>query len=56
MDDFIFRFASEFASEEVPRARVAVLLEHFSKLSDDREPQRIMYPLSRSLRCARVES
>jgi len=45
MDDFIFRFASE----EVPRARVAVLLEHFSKLSDDREPQRIMYPLSEVL-------
>ena len=28
-----------------PKARLALLLEHFSGLSDDREPQRIMYPL-----------
>src|SRR6202163_1759213 len=31
--------------EEVPRARVAVLLKHFSQLGDDREPWRVMYPL-----------
>src|SRR5208283_2134314 len=31
--------------DELPRARLALLLEHFSELSDDREPQRIMYPL-----------
>lgn len=34
-----------FAGEELPRARVALLLEHFSELSDEREPGRIMYPL-----------
>jgi len=31
--------------EEVPRARLAVLLKHFSALGDDREPWRVMYPL-----------
>jgi transposase len=31
--------------EEVPRARVALLLKHFSELGDDREPWRVMYPL-----------
>ena len=31
--------------EEFPKARVALLLEHFSELSDERESQRIMYPL-----------
>jgi hypothetical protein len=31
--------------DELPRARLALLLERFSELSDDREPQRIMYPL-----------
>ena len=38
-----------FADEEVPRARLALLLEHFSELSDDREPDRIMYPLAEVL-------
>lgn len=28
-----------------PKARLALLLDHFSTLSDDREPQRVMYPL-----------
>jgi hypothetical protein len=32
---------------EMPRARVALLLEHFSRLED--EPQRVMYPLSEVL-------
>lgn len=31
--------------EETPRARLALLLEHFSKLGDDREPWRVMDPL-----------
>src|SRR6201993_2813811 len=38
-----------FTEEDVPRARVALLLEHFSELSDDREPGRIMYPLAEVL-------
>jgi predicted transposase YbfD/YdcC len=37
------------AGEDVPRARLAVLLQHFSELSDDREPGRIMYPLAEVL-------
>jgi hypothetical protein len=31
--------------EEAPRARLAVLLTHFSQPGDDREPWRVMYPL-----------
>src|SRR6202162_3012667 len=38
-----------FADEDVPRARLPLLLEHFSELSDDREPGRIMYPLAEVL-------
>lgn len=30
---------------ESPRARLALLLRHFSELKDDREPWRILYPL-----------
>jgi predicted transposase YbfD/YdcC len=30
---------------ESPRARLGLLLQHFSELKDDREPWRIMYPL-----------
>lgn len=30
---------------ESPRARLALLLQHFSELEDDREPWRIVYPL-----------
>jgi predicted transposase YbfD/YdcC len=44
---------------EMPRARVALLLEHFSRLEDDREPQRVMYPLSEVLllvSCATIAS
>ena len=33
--------------DEVPRARVAVLLKHFSELGDERDPWRVMYPLRR---------
>jgi predicted transposase YbfD/YdcC len=45
--------------EEVPRARVAVLLRHFSELGDDREPWRVMYPLDEVLllvTCATIAS
>jgi predicted transposase YbfD/YdcC len=35
--------------EETPRARLALLLEHFSRLEDDREPWRVMYPLKEVL-------
>ena len=37
------------ADEETPRSRLAVLLEHFSRLDDEREPWRVMYPLSEML-------
>src|ERR1700676_3939374 len=48
-----------FADEDVPQARLALLLEHFSELSDDREPGRIMYPLEEVLllvTCATIAS
>ena len=51
--------ADFFADEDVPRARVALLLKHFSKLSDDREPWRIVYPLAEVLlllTCATIAS
>jgi predicted transposase YbfD/YdcC len=42
--------ASDFcADEDVPRARVALLLQHFSRLEDDREGWRIAYPLAEVL-------
>jgi hypothetical protein len=41
MDDTDF-----FADADVPRARVALLLSHFSRLSDEREPWRIAFPLA----------
>jgi predicted transposase YbfD/YdcC len=45
--------------EEVPRARLAVLLEHFSQIEDGREPWRVMYPLAEVLlllTCATIAS
>jgi predicted transposase YbfD/YdcC len=45
--------------DELPRARLALLLESFSELSDDREPQRILYPLHEVLllvTCATIAS
>jgi predicted transposase YbfD/YdcC len=45
--------------DELPRARLALLLASFSELSDDREPQRIMYPLHEVLllvTCATIAS
>ena len=41
MDDVVIRLVDE----QVPRDRLAVLLKHFSKLSDERELWRVMYPL-----------
>jgi DDE_Tnp_1-associated len=46
--------ANFFADEDVPRARVALLLKHFSKLSDGREPWRIEMLLL--LTCATIAS
>ena len=41
--------AASHLAEETPKARLALLLRSFAKLPDDREPQRIMYPLSEVL-------
>src|SRR5258707_13650187 len=41
----MFALTGTILDEEAPRARVAVLLKHFSQLGDDREPWRGMYPL-----------
>ena len=44
---------------DVPRARLALLLAHFSGLPDEREPQRIMYRLDEVLlllTCATIAS
>jgi len=48
-----------FVDEDVPRARVALLLKHFSNLADEREAWRVMYPLSEMLlllTCATIAS
>lgn len=45
--------------EDLPRARLTLLLQHFSKLDDEREPWRVMYPLSEVLllvTCATIAS
>jgi predicted transposase YbfD/YdcC len=34
---------------EMPRARLALLLQEFSRIDDDREPHRVMYPLKEVL-------
>lgn len=47
------------ADEELPRARLALLLKHFSRIDDRREPWRVMYPLSEVLlilTCATIAS
>lgn len=47
------------ADEAMPRARLALLLEHFSRLDDERESWRVMYPLSEVLlllSCATIAS
>jgi DDE_Tnp_1-associated len=46
-------------NEEMPRARLAVLLKHFSQIDDDREPWRVVYPLAEVLlllTCATIAS
>jgi len=45
MDDVIFKLADD----DIPRDRLALLLDRFSKLSDGREPWRVMYPLAEVL-------
>jgi predicted transposase YbfD/YdcC len=45
MEDLVFKLAND----DVPRDRLALLLEHFSRLSDERESWRVMYPLSEVL-------
>lgn len=42
-------FMEEADALEVPQAQLALLLDHFSKLDDEREPERIIYPLSEVL-------
>ena len=41
--------AATIPDEDIPRARVALLLKHFSVIKDDREPWRIVYPLKEVL-------
>ena len=44
---------------KMPRARLGLLLHHFSELADEREPWRVMYPLSEVLllvTCATIAS
>jgi hypothetical protein len=51
--------AISFTGEELPRARGALLLEHVSELSDERERGPIMYPLDEVLllvTCATIAS
>ena len=50
---------SMILDQEAPRARLALLLEHFSQIEDDREPWRVMYPMSEVLlllTCATIAS
>jgi predicted transposase YbfD/YdcC len=50
---------SMILDEEAPRARLALLLKHFSQIDDDREPWRVAYPLSEVLlllTCATIAS
>jgi len=45
--------------DEGPRARLALLLKHFSEIEDDREPWRVLYPLEEVLllvTCATIAS
>ena len=35
--------------EELPRSRLAVLLEHFSQIEDGRQPWRVAFPLAEML-------
>jgi len=45
--------------DDFPRARLAVLLEHFAELNDDREAWRVAYPIEEVLllvTCATIAS
>src|SRR5271168_4498154 len=45
--------------DELPRARLGLLLDEFSRLDDDREPWRVVYPLAEVLlllTCATIAS
>jgi predicted transposase YbfD/YdcC len=55
----MFAATDTIMDEALPRARLAVLLKHFSKLGDDREPWRVVYPLREVLlllTCATIAS
>src|ERR1700675_706213 len=45
----MYKTSDFLADEDLHKARVALLLKHFSRLDDDREPWRIVYPLSEVL-------
>jgi predicted transposase YbfD/YdcC len=52
-------FADTIIDEEIPRARLGLLLQHFSELGDEREPWRVMYPLQEVMllvTCATIAS
>jgi hypothetical protein len=49
----------DILADDVPRARLAVLLKHFSAIDDEREPWRVHYPLAEVLlllTCATIAS
>ena len=48
-----------FFEDALPRDRLALLLDHFSQIDDDRDPARVVYPLSEVLllvTCATIAS
>jgi predicted transposase YbfD/YdcC len=48
-----------FVHGDLPRARVALLLKHFSRIADEREPWRVVFPLAEVLlllTCATIAS
>ena len=48
-----------FVEDAMPRDRLALLLDHFSRIDDDRDPARVAYPLSEGLllvTCATIAS
>ena len=52
-------FRDTITDEQMPRARLGLLLQHFSQLGDEREPWRVMYPLKEVLllvTCATIAS
>src|ERR1700720_1878546 len=52
-------FTDTILDDETPRARLGLLLQHFSQLDDTREPWRVLYPLHEVLllvTCATIAS